>query len=332
MNKQKIPAVDVLYALGTILVILGHSHSSNGATFEGTPLVSLIQVIYSFHMPLFFFVAGFLLRNSSAIQRMGYGKWAVEKLLKLLTPYVVLSAAAFFPKYYLENRSFSGLDGQLLLELLFKPRATVWGHFWFLPVLCTLYLLFGLWKRLISKKAEPVALPVLTVLLAVFYILPVSTDWLGFNDIKIGAFYFALGMLWHLYFEKGKCLGKLPAAAVAGFGIAAAMILLWHFSGNIYIAPIIACLMIYACWQLAMLLGVRKWSSWLSLHNFTFYIYSWLFQSVVMMVCDKLLMPWYVTTPVMFISGMIFPAVMILAYEKFPKIHCKFFDLILGVK
>lgn len=332
MNKQKIPAVDVLYALGTVLVILGHSHSSNSITYEGTPLVWLIQVIYSFHMPLFFFVAGFLFRNSSAIQRLGYGRWAGDKLLKLLTPYVVLSVVAFFPKYYLENKSFAGLDAQLLMELLFKPRATVWGHFWFLPVLSMLYLLFGLWKKFVNRKAEHIALPALLALLVVLYVLPVKTDWLGFNDLKSGSLYFALGMAWHIYFEKGTHLSKLPAVLIAVFGVAAAMGLLWRFPGNVYCAPVIACLMIYACWQLASMHGHRKWSSWLSTHNFTMYIYSWLFQSVVMMVCDRLSMPWYLTTPVMFITGMVCPVVMILIYEKLPRLHCKFFDLLLGVK
>lgn len=332
MIKQRVPMVDVLYALGTILVILGHSHSSNGATFEGTPLVWLIQAIYSFHMPLFFFVAGFLHRNSSAIHKAGYGKWAGEKLLKLLTPYIVLSAVAFFPKYYLENGSFQGIDLEMVLGLLFNPRTTVWGHFWFLPVLSGLYLVFGLWKKCITEKQEPVALLVTLVSIVVLNVLPFETDWLGYNDLISGAFYFTLGMLWHICVERGKCSGKCSAAWTGGAGVLTAMALLVLFSGVKFFVPIIACLMIYACWQLAALLGQRKWASWVSAHNFTFYIYGWLFQSVVMLVCDRLTFPWYLTTPVMFMTGLICPVVMICVYERLPWLHCKFFDLLLGVK
>lgn len=99
MNLSKrYPKIDILYTIGILLVLFGHSHSSDWSTFEGTILQSAIEFVYTFHMPLFFFIAGYLFINSKSIERVGYGKWIKEKSMKLLTPYLVLSIAALVPK------------------------------------------------------------------------------------------------------------------------------------------------------------------------------------------------------------------------------------------
>lgn len=72
MSQKRYYEVDILYAIGTFLVVLGHSHSSNWEKFQGTILVKIIDVIYAFHMPLFFFIAGFLFWNSNKLFKIGY--------------------------------------------------------------------------------------------------------------------------------------------------------------------------------------------------------------------------------------------------------------------
>ena len=103
MNPKRYYEIDILYAIGTLLVVLGHSHSSDWTKFQGTILVGIINVIYAFHMPLYFFIAGFLFWNSNKLFKIGYGKWIKEKAVKLLTPYIVLTVFGGIPKYYVEN-------------------------------------------------------------------------------------------------------------------------------------------------------------------------------------------------------------------------------------
>ena len=67
-NKKRFREIDVLYALGALLVILGHSHPNDWSTFPG----EWVRFIYYFHMPLFFFIdsapdAGSLLCPSSSL-------------------------------------------------------------------------------------------------------------------------------------------------------------------------------------------------------------------------------------------------------------------------
>lgn len=136
--KLRLREIDMLYALGTLLVILGHSHPNDWSTFPG----KWIEFIYTFHMPLFFLIAGYLFAYSDSMSRLGYFKWLKEKALRLLTPYVVLTLVTFVPKYALENGGISGLSISYLLTSFIEPRNGVWGHFWFLPVLFVYYAAF----------------------------------------------------------------------------------------------------------------------------------------------------------------------------------------------
>ena len=53
-KKKHYTEIDHLYTIGVVLVILGHSHSSDWDTFSGTILETALEFLYTFHMPLFF--------------------------------------------------------------------------------------------------------------------------------------------------------------------------------------------------------------------------------------------------------------------------------------
>lgn len=54
-HEVRLHEIDVLYGLGTLLAILGHSHPNDWSSFPG----KWVEFIYLFHMPLFFLIAGF---------------------------------------------------------------------------------------------------------------------------------------------------------------------------------------------------------------------------------------------------------------------------------
>lgn len=149
-KNRHLHEVDILYALGTVLAILGHSHPNDWSTFPG----KWVEFIYTFHMPLFFCIAGFLLAASQSLRRQSYGEWIWKKALRLLTPYVVLLVITLIPKYMLEHGGLSGLDFRFLLTSFLMPREGVWGHFWFLSVLFLLYAVFGLLRKQIPVNGK----------------------------------------------------------------------------------------------------------------------------------------------------------------------------------
>lgn len=333
MTKHKYWQVDNLYAIGTVLVVLGHSHSSDWSTFAATPLNTAIQFIYLFHMPLFFFLAGFLFMNSGSLERDGFGKWLGEKALKLMTPYGMLSVIALVPKYYFEYSGFSGFTVGYLLEAVFKPRIGVWGHFWFLPVLLLTYMLFGAWKALIKRGLARKDIVAAVIVSSVIYFLPVTTQWLGLSDLREALEFFAFGIGAHAFACK-RVNGMISRSRMILCAILAISVSVYlaHTAHGRAVKLMIALLMIAACWQIAELMGESRVATWISRHNFTIYIYSWPFQAAMMVLCVKLRLWWLPTSLLMFATGIAAPCAIAVAYEKADKMHNRFFDLMLGVK
>lgn len=82
-TQNRLNYIDVCKALGIILVILGHTY--------GIP-TPVYQTIYSFHMPLFFILAGFVY-NVSKNNAMGFGRFVVKIFKQYLIPYFVFCFA-----------------------------------------------------------------------------------------------------------------------------------------------------------------------------------------------------------------------------------------------
>jgi fucose 4-O-acetylase-like acetyltransferase len=78
---ENIQWIDVLKGIGIITVVIGHLWPSNQTGF-----------IYLFHMPLFFFIAGFLFRPTS-----NYKGYLIKKSIHLLLPYVSFLFLLIFP-------------------------------------------------------------------------------------------------------------------------------------------------------------------------------------------------------------------------------------------
>ena len=135
--------ISFLQVFGILLVVIGHSFY--GASKDNF----IITWIYSFHMPLFMFISGYLFAytmklKGKSLYTMSWeecGKFIVKKIRRLMIPYVAISSLAFFPKALMSTFasrpvevSFSGY-----LEMLAYPWDNVIIFFWFLP---TLFLIF----------------------------------------------------------------------------------------------------------------------------------------------------------------------------------------------
>lgn len=324
--KKRWKEIDVLYTIGIILVLIGHSHSSDWSTFRGTILEKAILFIYTFHMPLFFFISGFLFQNSRSLQDRGYGTWIRDKALRLLTPYLFWSLIAVIPKYYVENRSFVGV-GKAILDVFINPRASAWGHFWFLPVLFLTYAIFGAAKKQIEGRKRIAAVLVVT---AIIYFLPIKTNILGLSDLHTSLFFFSVGMAANLFLTEKK--PKIPRwggiLLIITVMVGCALLTSQAYT-NSTVGMLVALLMISACWAGAKLIEVK---GWISSHNFTIYIFSWFFQAVMMALCGRLGFNWIVTFFAMFGAGLIGPVIVIFIYEKMTFLHKNRIKLVLGMR
>lgn len=85
MSKQRIIWIDYAKAVAIFLVVLGHSFKPLGG-----PDLEAKNFIYSFHMPVFFFLSGFLYKKSNVV----LGEYLKRNVKSLLFPYFLLNLLA----------------------------------------------------------------------------------------------------------------------------------------------------------------------------------------------------------------------------------------------
>lgn len=129
-----------MQTVGIILVVLGHSFYQN--MFN-----PLVYWIYGFHMPLFFFISGYLLHYTARrplhqSNLWGWNGFVMKKAYRLLFPYLIISSIFFIPKIWLNHLSARPVEAswQGYAEMLLHPYHNVIGSFWFLPTLFLIYV------------------------------------------------------------------------------------------------------------------------------------------------------------------------------------------------
>lgn len=200
---------------------------------------------------------------------------------------------------------------------------------------------FGLVKKVLANKNTVCQICVLSVCTLVFGILalypPFTTGWFGVKDIFQFAFYMPFGMLL-AYLNRKKYQSKITPpilpALCSGFLLAVAIICYIFFYNSAFARFVISLLMIFCLLSVAFSLKNtgEKAFNYFSKNIFTVYIYSWPFQSVTIMVLEKLGFGWQICAPITFVVGIIAPIAIITIYNHFRKINCRFFDLVLGIR
>ena len=196
-NRQRLNFVSFAYALGAILVVFGHSYPLGEAYTTIPKFLYRTQVfIYIFHMPLFFFISGLLLKYSHP-QVGGFqessGAFLRKKATKLLIPYFALALIAIVPKYFVSQyiSDTVTLDVGYIIRTFLIPRDNTWGHFWFIPVLFCFFCLRTVWIEAAKRTWTAV---VFTGFLMVLNFFPIPIAWFAVKDISIYGVFFGWGI------------------------------------------------------------------------------------------------------------------------------------------
>lgn len=148
-----------MQAIGIVLVVLGHSFHEYPDGHHGTTLL-VYRMIYSFHMPLFLFVSGFLMVYTTGAGRHGAPSlltFARGKAMRLLLPYVVLSLVTFVPRSLLSSVADDAvpLSAESLAHAMLWSDALVIPYFWFLQTSFTLLVGTYVIVRLCARTGIP---------------------------------------------------------------------------------------------------------------------------------------------------------------------------------
>lgn len=137
--------LDYLKGIAIILVILGHSFS-----FTGFDLLNkekyfayyyIFNTIYSFHMPLFFIVAGFLSNKEYFIK-----PFYLSKIKRLLIPYIFINIIDYIPRHMFKN--FVNNSENSLFRIIFYSGVATW----FIYTLFMIFLIFPFLDKYLFKK------------------------------------------------------------------------------------------------------------------------------------------------------------------------------------
>ena len=95
---QRIEYIDNLRGFAIFLVLLGHIFIAKA---PGGTHYPFCEMIYSFHMSLFFFISGYLVYKTNKIREKGTKQYISKKTISLLTPYIlVVHSSVFYKKFF----------------------------------------------------------------------------------------------------------------------------------------------------------------------------------------------------------------------------------------
>lgn len=126
---RRLPWLDSARGLGILLVVYGHSaRALPGILPHPAVFRQIDEVVYAFHMPLFFLLAGLVSAKSLDRSR---AKYLSGKLLTVVYPYLLWSTAYWFLEVVFVGQVNSPIEPSAILLIGWKPIE----HLWFLYTL-----------------------------------------------------------------------------------------------------------------------------------------------------------------------------------------------------
>lgn len=177
-NKNRETWIDICRGVGILLVVLGHCN---------IPFV-MYKMIYSFHMPFFFILSGYLFKNKKAIKEYGKKLWK-----RYIIPYFFLCMINFMIMAFLKPENNFG---KYIIGILYSRGTTEWmpncSPLWFLTAITVALFLFNiiLYKNNVWGGVLVATAGTLSYLLYLFQIpkLPwnIDTAWMAIVFLFLG--------------------------------------------------------------------------------------------------------------------------------------------------
>lgn len=118
INSGRVDYIDIAKCLGMFLVLLGHTVASDTITKN---------IVYSFHMPLFFLLSGMVLHEDARVGKCEWTAYAKSKFYGVMLPCFIWGGI------------YSAFSWKNVLFILYGTRETLMGagslsSLWFFPV------------------------------------------------------------------------------------------------------------------------------------------------------------------------------------------------------
>lgn len=188
MNQSKLNWIDSLKGLGVIIIIIGH-------ILYNSQMTLLLKMIYSFHVPLFFILSGFLDNR----HKHSLPNYLNRRIKRIIFPYVVFVIISIPLMYYLINRGIS-FDEIMKGIVYFDSRIIFNEPLWYLFVLTEIYFVNAIIN--INSRKLYVKITISVGLVIVAYICYLLKDdklrilnHFGLNRLLVCGIFFTLGLI-----------------------------------------------------------------------------------------------------------------------------------------
>ena len=210
-RKWRDVALDMLKGLCILLVVYGHLPRTG---YLSEHLEAFVRFIYTFHMPIFVVVSGFLFSRSS--------KSALKIVNRLVKPYFVM-ALVFIPLMMLAKRPADATFGSMLCGVVTGHAG---GALWYLYDLAIAELL-ALGGCVAICKFKKVPVKIRSALECVSVAVSVVMGW---ELLHLMGEIYLMRSWFYVYFIGGYVCGKVcrefPASVWGSIGVAASVIFL----------------------------------------------------------------------------------------------------------
>lgn len=185
---KRIKWVDTAKALGLFLVFWGH------ILYGGSEVAGVInRTIYSFHMPMYFILSGYVLKPDSKT----FGHYIKGKFYRILLPALIVYIFTLPLYFYFLDKTTATFGSVIKTICYFDGQCAYNSPIWFFFCLFEVYILTKLLK--LAEANNPKLMIILMVSLVLSFMF-YSLGWdvfntFGFNKCVLGLFFVAFGLL-----------------------------------------------------------------------------------------------------------------------------------------
>ncbi len=193
-KKPRLLDIDSLTGIAIILVVIGHLEATEYLHIAGMEWYGFTKkFIYSFHMPLFIFLSGFIWSYTTNNIRSinNFLDYIKKKFLRLAPSYFLFALIVFiskliFSKYFFVNNSVNNINDFFII--FYNPAKGFAGYLWYIYVLFEYYLFVPLILLLLNNK----------IIIALIISIPLSyvsiTSYFEIINFNNYLFFFLLGI------------------------------------------------------------------------------------------------------------------------------------------
>lgn len=196
-SKSKINWILILQAWAMLWVVIGHAPLLPVNELQPLYVETLYRFAYSFHMPLFIFVSGYLFYLTRIDRPMPYGNMVLDKLKRLGIPYLFFTVIAMVLKTMFSEhmaRPSSISLGELVHSIIYPGEGPL-SELWFIAMIFWMFILRPVWTFSFTHKYLPLLYIFLLTILHIYANSIEDIELLSISSAMKNAIFFYLGLL-----------------------------------------------------------------------------------------------------------------------------------------